>query len=52
MLEDHNTLSEVPPQTDEPPARAFLDTLIATLLRLKSATLMMARSKADADDLL
>ena len=52
MFEDNPPPLESLAEASCEPPRAFLDALITELPRLKGAAFMMARSKADADDLL
>ena len=52
MLEDNQRHSKTSADGGASPSREFLDALIAELPQLKGAAFMMARSKADADDLL
>ena len=55
MLDDKGTLISAqagPSGRGDAPSRAFLDELIGELPRLRGAAVMMARIRADADDLL
>lgn len=55
MLDDHDKPPRAPAGPSGPeqaPSRNFLDQLIGELPRLRGAAVMMARTRADADDLI